>query len=143
LIDAACSDEYAKKLAKISEDENFALKNRYKHQKDTMQFAKKERMPIDKSKVKDLLRNQHIFRDKMNNEIGTYAKFQDNTQFENGVLTYVNEAAWGDLRDLLKDIGINKQTIRFANVQDLIKKKDQKVHASDINYDNIKNARFT
>ena len=143
LIDAACSDENAKKLAKISEDENFALKNRFKHQKDTMQYAKKERMPIDKSKVKDLLRNQHIFRDKMNDEIGTYARFQDNTQFENGVLTYVNEAAWGDLRDLLKDIGINKQTIRFANVQDLIKKKDQKVHASDINYNNIKNSRFT
>jgi hypothetical protein len=31
LIDAACSDEYAKKLAKISEEENFALKNRFKH----------------------------------------------------------------------------------------------------------------
>lgn len=47
LIDEACSDEWAKKLAKISEEENFALKNRYKHQKDTMQYAKKERMPID------------------------------------------------------------------------------------------------
>jgi len=79
----------------------------------------------------------------MNNEIGTYAKFQDNTQYENGLLTYINEAAWGDLRDLLKDIGINKQTIRFANVQDLVKKKDSRVHASDINYDNLKNSRFT
>lgn len=47
LIDAACSDEYIKKLAKISEEENFALKNRFKHHKDTMQYAKKERMPIE------------------------------------------------------------------------------------------------
>lgn len=62
LIDSACSDEFAKKLAKLSEEENYALKNRYKHDKDTMQYAKKEKMPIDQSKVKDLLRNQHIFR---------------------------------------------------------------------------------
>jgi len=63
LIDEACSDLEKKKLARLSEDENFALKNMYKHKKDTMQYAKKERMPIDESKVKDLLRNQHIFRD--------------------------------------------------------------------------------
>ena len=108
LIDAACSNEFAAKLAKISEEENFALKNRYKHQKDTMQYADKKRMPISKDKVRDLLRNEHIFRDKINTEIETYSKFQDNTQYENGVLTYVNEAAWGGLRDLLKDIGVNK-----------------------------------
>ena len=143
LIDAACSNEFAAKLAKISEEENFALKNRYKHQKDTMQYADKKRMPISKDKVRDLLRNEHIFRDKINTEIETYSKFQDNTQYENGVLTYVNEAAWGDLRDLLKDIGVNKQTIRFANVQDLIKKKDSKVNASDGQFENLKNARFT
>jgi len=37
-----------------------------------MNFAEAKRMPIDEKKVKDLLRNQHIFRDKMNSEIGTY-----------------------------------------------------------------------
>lgn len=31
-----------------------------------MQFAKKERMPIDKRKVKDLLMNAHIFKYKIN-----------------------------------------------------------------------------
>jgi len=46
-------------------------------------------------------------------------------------LTYVNEVAWGDLRDLLKDIGINKQTIRFSNVADLMKQRDKSVHSSD------------
>lgn len=39
-----------------------------------MDYAEKKRMPIDESKVKDLLRNQHIFRNKMNAEIGTYQK---------------------------------------------------------------------
>jgi len=36
LIDESCSDELKKRLAKVSEEENFALKNRYKHEKDTM-----------------------------------------------------------------------------------------------------------
>jgi uncharacterized protein YjiS (DUF1127 family) len=132
LIDADCSDELAAKMAKISEDERFALKNRYKHQNDTMRYADKKRMPISKEKVKDLLRNEHIFREKIENEVETYTRFQDNTQFENGLLTYANEAAWGDLKDLLKDIGINRQTIRFTNVQEIIKKKDSRVHSSDI-----------
>jgi len=29
-------------------------------------------MPIDETKVRDLLRNQHIFKRKMNEEVGTY-----------------------------------------------------------------------
>jgi hypothetical protein len=42
-----CSDELKNKLAKISEEENYALKNRFKHDKDTMQYAQKNRMPIE------------------------------------------------------------------------------------------------
>jgi hypothetical protein len=37
LIDEACSDDFKQKLAKVSEEENFALKNTFKHNKDTMQ----------------------------------------------------------------------------------------------------------
>jgi hypothetical protein len=43
-----------------------------------MAFADPKRMPVDERKVKDMLRNQHIFRDKMNSEIGTYQTVQDN-----------------------------------------------------------------
>jgi hypothetical protein len=75
LIDEACSDDLKEKLAKVSEEENFALKNTFKHNKDTMNWADKKKMPIEKSKVKDLLRNQHIFRDKMNEELETYSQF--------------------------------------------------------------------
>jgi len=59
------------------------------------------------------------------------------------VLTYVNEAAWGDLRDLLKDVGINKSTIQFANVADLLKAKDKLLHANDKQFNNLKGSRFT
>lgn len=143
LIDQSCSDELKKQLAKISEEENFALKNRFKHDKDTMKYADKKRMPIEKNKVKDLLRNQHIFKDKISQEVGTYREWEENTQFEKGVLTYANEASWGDMREMLNDLGINRQTIRFANVSDAVRRKDARIHESDVNYQNFLNSRLT
>jgi hypothetical protein len=65
LIDAACSNYEKEKLAKISEEQNFAMKNRFKLNKEVMKYAKKEKMPIDQRKVKDMLRNQHIVRNKI------------------------------------------------------------------------------
>jgi hypothetical protein len=62
LIDNDCSDGLKEKLSKISEEENYAMKNRYQFDKETMNYADKTKMPIDKSKVKDLLRHQNIFR---------------------------------------------------------------------------------
>lgn len=143
LLDQACSDEEAKRLAKISEEANFALKNRFKHENDTLRYADKSKMPIEKSKVRDILRNQHIFRHRIQEEVGTYREWNENTQFESGVLTYVNEAAWGDLRELLNDIGINRQTIRYSNIGDQIKSKDLRFNESDANWRNLMNARFT
>lgn len=84
-----------------------------------------------------------MVRNKIHNEVGTYRRFQENTQFEKGVLTYVNEAAWGDLRDLLKDIGINRQTIRFSNVGDILKSREQKIHETDNQWHILTNSRFT
>lgn len=57
LVDDACSNELKEKLAKISEDENFALKNTWRFNKTTMAFADKKKMPVDKRKVADLLRH--------------------------------------------------------------------------------------
>ena len=144
LIDQACDNSQNIKLAKLSEEANFAMKNRYKFDKDVMKFADKKKMPIDSRKVKDILRNQHVVRQRINDDIGTYRAFEENTAFDNGVLTYVNEAAWGDLRDLLKDIGINDKTIQYANVADLLKLKDEcRLHESDANYKNLRDARLT
>ena len=67
----------------------------------------------------------------------------ENTNFDAGVLTYINEAAWGDLRELLKDIGISNQTIRYSNVKDIIDAKDDRENVSDANYRNLMNARYT
>lgn len=73
-------------------------------------------MPIDESKVLDLLRNQHIFRYKMHSEVGTYQQYQQNTQMENGILTYLSEAAYGEMEDLIREVGINRESIEFNNV---------------------------
>jgi hypothetical protein len=72
LVDLACSDQQKKELSKLSEEANFALKNTFKHQKDTMMYAKKNKMPIEKRKIKDILRNQHIVRSKIEDDIETY-----------------------------------------------------------------------
>jgi hypothetical protein len=117
----------------VSEEENFNLKNRYRHQWKTMNFADKKRMPIHESKVADLLRNSHIYRAKIVKEIGTYQKELDKgDQFENGVLTYLNEAAWGEMRELINDVGIRDETIEFTNLAKLNKMKEQNQFASDM-----------
>lgn len=67
------------RLAKISEEENFNKKNRYRLQRSTMDFAERKRMPIDEAKLKDLLRNQGEFKDRFNKEIGTYEAGLKNT----------------------------------------------------------------
>lgn len=76
-------------------------------------------MPIDESKLKDVLRNKPTFKVAINQEIGTYEADMKNPQFENGVLTYLNEATYGEMRDLVRDVGIHTDNIEFFNVGDL------------------------
>jgi hypothetical protein len=49
---------------------------------------------------------------------------RERVQFDNGVLTYLNEAAFGDMRALLNDIGIVNSAIPFMNVGELQRKRD-------------------
>lgn len=75
LMDNACFDVQKKKLAKVSEEANLLLKNRFKLENDVMQYAKSEKMPLSEMKVKDMLRNQAVVRRKIVDEIGTYRQF--------------------------------------------------------------------
>lgn len=115
-LDCLTDNRTEKQFAKISEAENYAIKNRYRHQHKTMHYADAKRMPIDEKKVKDLLRNQHIFRNRLNSEIGTYQAHIENPQMENGVLSFLNEAAWGEMKDLINDVGIKADKIPFYNL---------------------------
>jgi len=75
LIDNDCSDELKTRLSKLSEEENFEKKNWYLHNKKTMKYADKKKMPVDKTKVVDALRHSNVFKSKMVGELETYFNF--------------------------------------------------------------------
>ena len=68
-IQSECDNSFIQSLAKLSEESNHAVKNTYLHHKKTMAYADKKRMPIDERKVKDMLRHQHEFRSKIEDQI--------------------------------------------------------------------------
>jgi len=115
-MDITVDEESLRELAEISEEAHFELKNRYRHDKKTMQFADKKRMPVDEKSVRDMLRNQHLFRTKINKEIPNYNAMRDNSQFEHGLLTYLREGSYGELGELVKEVGIKRDTIPFFNL---------------------------
>lgn len=133
-----------KKLAHISEEENYNKKNRYRLQRTQLDFADKKRMPIDESKLKDVLKNRPTFKIAIENEIGTYDVNKKNPQFENGILTFLNESSYGEMRELIRDVGIHADNMEFFNVGDLQKKREQLFKQdSDHNYHYLMNALFT
>lgn len=89
-----------------------------------MEYADKKRMPIDERKVKEILRNRPALVSQMREEIDTYEPYRDKNQFSNGVLSYLNESAFGDMRALMDDVGIVNAAIPFMNVSDIQKKRD-------------------
>jgi hypothetical protein len=110
------------------------LKARYKHDNDTAKWADPKRMPVDEAKVRDLLRYQNHFRSKVLEEMNVYGRDTRQEQFERGLLTYVNEASWGDLKEMLQDVGINRHSIKFFNAGDIIKAAGNTIHDSDKNW---------
>ena len=131
------------KLAKLSEEENFRMKNRYKLDQETMKYAEKKRMPVDERNVREMLRNQHIFRRKMGQELPVYTALQDSSQFEHGMLTYLREGAYGELGELVKEVGIKRDTIPYYNLEEMRKYKDNMVHETDHQFQYLMSALFT
>jgi len=62
------------------------MKNWYRHARRTMDWADKSRMPVDERKVRDMLRNQHIVRNKVLNEVSNYELEEKNPTLEHGLL---------------------------------------------------------
>ena len=130
-------------MAKISEAETHLNKNRYRLQNKRLMFADKTRMPVDKKKVKDMLQNQAIFRQKIESEVETYTALEQNPQEENGLLSYINETAYGDMRDLITEVGIQSETIPFVNLAKMRRIQSNKVHDSDEQLKYLMNGMFT
>lgn len=143
LMDLVTDSTPLEDLAKLSEKEHFDVKNRYKHQRETLDFAEKKRMPTDERNVRDMLRNQHIFRWKMENELPTYTGMAENPQFSYGLLQYLYEGAYGELGDLVKEVGIKRDSIPYYNVEKFRQFKDNMIHDSDHQFNSLMCALFT
>ena len=142
-LDVLLDPQPLRELAKVSEEANHAIKNRYIHDKKTMQYANKKRMATDERTVRDMLRNQHIFRNRIVNEIPNYQRMRENDQFEHGLLTYLREGAYGELGDLVKEVGIKRDTIPFYNLTQYRQFKDNLIHDSDHQFTYLMSALFT
>jgi hypothetical protein len=71
----------------------------------------------------------------MNEEIGTYEVNIKANQFEQGLLTFLQETSAGDMEELCKDVGINKDTLNFYNIAALQAYRDSVSSApSDPNF---------
>jgi len=108
-----------------------------------MQYADKKRMKVDERSVRDMLRNQHIVRQKLNEEVPNYTSQQESSQFEHGLLTYLREGAYGELGALVKEVGIQRDTIPFYNLENFRKYKDNMIHDSDEQFKFLMGALFT
>lgn len=62
---------------------------------------------------------------------------------ENGILTYLSEAAYGDMEKLVREVGINRDTIEFFNVQDVKELRSKMSFESDVMLPKLLNALFT
>lgn len=135
LLTAQINREVEKKLAKVSEDANFDEKNRYRLEKTKLNYADKRRMAVDQAKIKEMLRNRTDMKLKIDEEIENYGHLQNNPQFEYGILSYLNESTYGEMRDLVRDVGIHTDNIEVMNVGDYQKKREQLMtQSSDHNF---------
>lgn len=87
-----------------------------------MNFAEKSRMPVDSRKVQDMLRHQHEFREKVEQQLPNYEEFRREKQFQYGCLTYVAESAFGELRELMDEVKVKREYLPFMNLTDLRRK---------------------
>lgn len=143
ILESVTSNEYEKRMAQISEEENFNKKNWYRHEQRTLRWADKQRMKVDAHKVRDMLRNQNIVKHDILNNYNTYYDMESNLNTEHGVLQYVNDCAYGDMRELLNDVGIKRDTIPFMNLANLNRMKEgNDIFDSDDQYPNLTGSMF-
>jgi len=75
--------------------------------------------------------------------VNTYTALEENPQEENGLLAYINETAYGDMRDLITEVGIQSETIPFVNLAEFRRIQSDRVHDSDEQLKYLMNGMFT
>jgi len=62
---------------------------------------------------------------------------------DHGLLTYVNEAAYGEMRDLIRDVGIQNEAIPYYSIDRINAFQKNLLHESDAKFDYLVNVMFT
>lgn len=141
------SGERLEELAKHVEEERFNQKNRYRLDKLQLEYADKKRMAIDQSKLKQVLQHHDQFREKFEDEVGTYQEWKKNTEFENKMLGIFHETAYGSMRKLREEIGIEdrESTLPWMKWRDVVESKEKTYTnpEGDPTYAYLMNALFT
>lgn len=68
-------DKFELDLAKLSEDENFNSKNRYRLENTYLNYRDKSRTAVDEDKVVDILRKQGSLRGQLVHDLPTYNQY--------------------------------------------------------------------
>jgi hypothetical protein len=108
-------------FAKIAEEENYLKKNAYLLQRKKMEFARKEDMPIEKAKVKDLFKNAREFKEKFNSEFGLYDVHPREFDHQKRVVQELIEKCSGPLLALRDEVGLtmkNRFKTAFLRIKD-------------------------
>lgn len=89
-------------------------------------------MPVDERKVKEMLRHQHEFREKIEEQVRNYESVKRQDQFQYGLLLYVAEAAYGEMKELMNEVSVRPETLPFINWSEKKKREGELlIHPGD------------
>lgn len=133
-------------LATLSEKENYLKKNQYRLDKLQLEYADKKRLAIDKTKLQEMLLHHDQFREKFDEEVGTYQEWKHNTQFENQILGVWHENAFGPMRRLRDEIGLKDRhdVLKWDKLRDIQAARDKAMQNPDYDhtFNHLMNALF-
>lgn len=110
-----------KELAKIAEKTRFESKNQYLLEKRKLNYARKERMPVEKTKMKDIIKHQNDFKLRFNKEFGLFEYAPRTIDFQKRMMSIFDKTAHGPLAKLRDEMGLrrDKKLLSFLRVKDM------------------------
>ena len=126
-IDALHSGVIESRLAKIAVYAQHEQKNEYLLEKNKLDYIRKDKMPVEKAKIKDVLKNAADFRVRFNDEFGLYDTMEKTMDQDKRLMQIFSITSTGPLEKLKLEIGLRKDshtlhTLRTKDIQELTNK---------------------
>lgn len=115
------------KLAKIAETESYLKRNSLKLRNTKLDYIRKDRVPLEKTRVKDLFKHHGEFKKKFASEIGVYDAEPQNIDFDKKVISYFYNTAAGPMLKLRDEIGLKRDRLdlRILRIKDIKEIKEK------------------